>query len=345
MVSFDGENWELFTPENSEVPDTFITAIEAIDSGVWVGAMNWRTIIEGGLGYYDGSRWTIYKRENSELPDNRIASIFVSPDSTVWIGTLRGFVKYYKNTWKIYQSADVPEVNIQDIESISMDSQNRLWLASKAYPILWDGIIEGGLIKLVDTSFTVFNSKNVSFPDYANSVNYVYVDHFNNVWSALWYQDPGDVYGSWGIALAKFNGKDKWDFYTNELVSLSITSIEMDKSNHLWIATQNGLTEMIDSTLTSIEEKSVKFDFSLFQNYPNPFNPKTTIAFSIPYSGKVIVKIFNTLGEEVKILLDEYKNAGSHKITFDGSSISSGVYYYKIIFGNHSEIRKMVLLK
>jgi len=85
--------------------------------------------------------------------------------------------------------------------------------------------------------------------------------------------------------------------------------------------------------------------FLLSQNYPNPFNPSTNITYSIPVSGNVTIKIFDITGREIKSLVNEFRNAGSYEVTFDGSGFSSGVYYYRLETKNYSEIKKMILIK
>ena len=85
--------------------------------------------------------------------------------------------------------------------------------------------------------------------------------------------------------------------------------------------------------------------FELSQNYPNPFNPSTTIKFSIPQSSSVTLKVFNTLGQEVKTLIDQNMESGVHSISFDASEFNSGIYFYKLDAGKFSEVRKMTLIK
>ena len=85
--------------------------------------------------------------------------------------------------------------------------------------------------------------------------------------------------------------------------------------------------------------------YKLEQNYPNPFNPTTTIGFGIPEKGTVRLSVLNILGEEIKILLNEEKEAGYHSIDFNASDLPSGVYFYRIQSGSYSEMRKMLLLK
>ena len=85
--------------------------------------------------------------------------------------------------------------------------------------------------------------------------------------------------------------------------------------------------------------------FGLSQNYPNPFNPKTTIAYGIPQSGNVVLKIFDMAGREIRTLVNEYKDAGYYAAKFDGSSLASGTYIYRIESGSFVSAKKMVLLK
>jgi hypothetical protein len=93
------------------------------------------------------------------------------------------------------------------------------------------------------------------------------------------------------------------------------------------------------------ENDNIPTEFSLHQNYPNPFNPSTTIMFSIPQEELVTLKIYNSLGEEVATLANEYKPAGNYSVSFDAGKLTSGVYLYKITAGSYSQIRKMMLVK
>ncbi len=86
-------------------------------------------------------------------------------------------------------------------------------------------------------------------------------------------------------------------------------------------------------------------DFSLAQNYPNPFNPLTTIQFSIPESGNVKLIIYNSIGEEVKTLIDEYREVGNYRINFNADGLPSGIYLYKLSVGTFSLTKKMILMK
>jgi hypothetical protein len=86
-------------------------------------------------------------------------------------------------------------------------------------------------------------------------------------------------------------------------------------------------------------------DYLLEQNYPNPFNPTTTIEYQIPSQSYVTLKIFDLLGREVATLVSEKKDAGSYRVQFNGSGLSSGVYLCQMTAGGFAQTHKMLLLK
>lgn len=85
--------------------------------------------------------------------------------------------------------------------------------------------------------------------------------------------------------------------------------------------------------------------FALNQNYPNPFNPSTIISYSLPQASNVKLIVYNAIGQPVRVLENEFKNAGAYNITFNASELSSGIYFCKIEAGQFSQIRKMMLIK
>jgi hypothetical protein len=85
--------------------------------------------------------------------------------------------------------------------------------------------------------------------------------------------------------------------------------------------------------------------FSLSQNYPNPFNPVTKISWQSPTGSWQSLKIYDVLGNEIISLLNEYRPAGKYEIEFDGSKLTSGIYFYQLRTEKYVEVKKMVLLK
>ena len=79
---------------------------------------------------------------------------------------------------------------------------------------------------------------------------------------------------------------------------------------------------------------SVPNEYKLYQNYPNPFNPMTNIKYQISKAGFVILKIYDILGRQISTLINEKQTPGSYNVTFDATSLSSGVYFYKLQTGN-----------
>jgi hypothetical protein len=85
--------------------------------------------------------------------------------------------------------------------------------------------------------------------------------------------------------------------------------------------------------------------FALSQNYPNPFNPKTGVRFQVAGVSDVKITVYDVLGREVAVLVNERKQPGSYEVSFDGSALASGVYVYRLMAGQYVESRKMVLMK
>jgi len=99
-----------------------------------------------------------------------------------------------------------------------------------------------------------------------------------------------------------------------------------------------------------VKVEAISTEFTLFQNYPNPFNPSTTIKYSIPNNMKsemsnVKIVVFDILGNVVATLVNENKAAGNYEVKFDGSNLSSGVYFYKLQSGSFVQTKKFLLMK
>ncbi len=113
------------------------------------------------------------------------------------------------------------------------------------------------------------------------------------------------------------------------------------------------LFDVSDSTFlikvpTSMKDEflsGVPTEYALFQNFPNPFNPQTTIFYSLPEESFVQIKVYDIIGNEVKVLVSEHKPVGNYQVSFDGHELNSGIYLYRIMAGSYSETRKMLLIK
>jgi hypothetical protein len=140
-------------------------------------------------------------------------------------------------------------------------------------------------------------------------------------------------------------------------VKLFIGTSGVDGYKRFWgriddLRISNNVADILDNT-TSIElsdNYSQPSKFLLNQNFPNPFNPATVIEYSLPKEVKsekseVSLIVYDILGREVITLVNEHQRPGDYTINFDASSLSSGVYFYKLSTGHFSDSKKMILLK
>ncbi|MFU8859651.1 MAG: T9SS type A sorting domain-containing protein [Cyclonatronaceae bacterium] len=96
---------------------------------------------------------------------------------------------------------------------------------------------------------------------------------------------------------------------------------------------------------TDVHHTETPGEFTLLQNYPNPFNPVTTITYTLPGDGTVQLSVYSISGQRVMQLVSEYKNRGTHSVILDGSRLASGVYMYRLQFGQEVRTRKFMLIK
>jgi len=170
--------------------------------------------------------------------------------------------------------------------------------------------------------------------------------------------------GSLDYATIKYDtiGDEQWvERYSNGGASGSseeVSSLYVDTLYNVYITGMSALdyaTVKYVQTVTSVDnsQQNVPYKFILEQNYPNPFNPSTIIKYSIPsviasgakQSQLVTLKVYDVLGNEVAILVNEEKASGSYEVNFKASNLSSGVYLYKIQTGSFIETKKMILMK
>jgi hypothetical protein len=163
--------------------------------------------------------------------------------------------------------------------------------------------------------------------------------------SELTHTSPKNFAGgsvSWNFTFTAAN-----QIYTDTLFSAS-NSVNGDGFNSAldrWNFGQKLVVHVIEQPSSVDDDKFTLSDFTLNQNYPNPFNPSTMISWNSSIGSHNTLKIYDVKGNEVATLVDEFKPAGSYEIEFNANNLSSGVYFYKLLTGNISETRKMILLK
>ncbi|MBS4033363.1 MAG: T9SS type A sorting domain-containing protein [Ignavibacterium sp.] len=131
-------------------------------------------------------------------------------------------------------------------------------------------------------------------------------------------------------------GADHFINLTSDLVSATVENVFGTMGDHPLINIVTDIKDVVYAAPNTYE---------LAQNYPNPFNPSTVIRFGIPEAGFVNLKVYNSLGQEVATLVNDFVNAGGYEVSFDASNLSSGIYFYTITANNFSTTKKMMLVK
>lgn len=179
-------------------------------------------------------------------------------------------------------------------------------------------------------SFEWYSGYNTSNPDLFSWISYGQIDSL--------YDSGGDgAVTVFGIDAVNISAGEEFSFWVG--ISLGDNESEM-------ITNMNSV-EAKYNLITNIDENStaVPSAYELKQNYPNPFNPSTKIKFALPQAEFVSVKVYDVLGNEVATLVNQELSSGSYEIQFNANSLSSGVYFYKLITSNYTETKKMNLIK
>lgn len=152
--------------------------------------------------------------------------------------------------------------------------------------------------------------------------------------------------GSVDGILVSTNGGQFWVEYNEGLQFRNTTAIAYN-STKIFAAIDNFVWKRPLGELIGIAPVSTNIPdgFMLYQNYPNPFNPTTNIKFQVQKSNGVKLVIFDALGKEIAILVNEHLQAGPYEVTWDASEFPSGIYFYQLQTINYKAVKKMVLLK
>ncbi len=146
------------------------------------------------------------------------------------------------------------------------------------------------------------------------------------------------------------NGGESWEpqtFSADSDPPLGLESIFMLDENLGWAVGGSGVYKTTNggSSAVSVDRSPNPEEFGLAQNYPNPFNPSTVIRFRAAEPGIVTLKVYNTLGQVISILADEYLQPGSYSVEFRADGLPGGIYFYRLSTGSFSQTKRLVLVK
>ncbi len=148
------------------------------------------------------------------------------------------------------------------------------------------------------------------------------------------------------------NSPKNYEFTDSELPNSEEVSYRLKQIDNDGTFAYSKVVTVDLTTITSVKDEVV-YEFALEQNYPNPFNPTTTVKFTVPNEGDEYIRplqtkliVFDILGREVATLVNQKLQSGNHEVQFDGSNLSSGMYFYRISIGNEfNSVKKMMLVK
>lgn len=280
--------------------------------------------------------------QTSELvfQESPVNSISFDPfdDSTLYLGTGSGLWKSTDNgvSWtKLWLGFDA-----RLITSIIIHPLNNDILLASVYGHDTTSMI-GGVFKSTDQGSTWYGINNGLTPSDRDIGR-----------MAMNPKNPNELFietSKYGvnsrILFRTSNGGDSWEDYSDGLPSRA-SSIFIDTVHNRIIAgTGSGLFTIDLTNGISDNNSSMVNNFKLSQNYPNPFNPTTQIKFDLKDNGIVKLTVYGILGREVKMLVNEYRPAGSYDVMFNANNLSSGVYFYKLQSGNFVMTKKMLLAR
>lgn len=195
----------------------------------------------------------------------------------------------------------------------------------------------------ISTKYNYLNSLCLLNTNFLNTANiFQHIDSTANIIRSYVYADTRKQYtnNQYELNILSDLSISGWRYNENSWLKSFLTARKNSINTQL-------TTLGIDCSETSIEEEvnSLPEEYLLKQNYPNPFNPTTTISFSIGRAEFVTLKVYDILGKEVATLFNNFLNHGNYNFDFNASSLSSGVYLYRLQTESFSQTKQMILLK
>ena len=288
------------------------------------------------IGHWNGSSWSIIPSPNqSNNRTNRIEDMKGLSDNDIWAaGYSRAIGENFKamlihkdgSGWNL---VTIPLIGDESfLYSVDPISANDVW-ATGDYN-------DAGTLHPLFMHFNGSSWTLVTSPDGGASTT-----HFsaNDIWSV-------------GGGFAHYDGNVWSDVAVQSPDGTSLLNVTRTPSNSLWVVGRyfdgnilKTLTMRYDNLTGILGNGTTPGKFSLEQNYPNPFNPSTVIKYDIANAGNVSLKIFNVIGQQVAVLQDGFKNAGSYEVNFNAFNLPSGVYFYTIKTNDFTDTKKMLLVK
>ncbi len=325
------------------------------------------TVLLGGSGYYPGLYLTVDSCNSwHQIANYDVSSLFYdSTRNTLYVGMNNG-----SGIDGIYSTSDLGEnwtlvhnFGYGLITSLFVSEADH-YLFTALYYYNPHGSGSSELYRSSDNGNTwepkypdeVFDFVENSNGDlYALSYNKLLISHTKgSIWitrnieaSCLAVDDQDRIYyGDGGSVKVSDAEALEWTTVGNHLYTI-INDMAISRENYIYLGTDNGVYYGDANNLVlSLDNKMDKeITFALSQNYPNPFNPTTKIKYQLPILTNVRLSVYDVLGREIKVLVNQEKPAGSYEVEFDGANLPSGVYFCRMEADKYSDTKKLLLLK
>ncbi len=320
----NGDSWSLNALANNDVRAVITDGAGHVYAGVW------------GAGVFEKSAISNEFTElNEGLTINAVHALAINSLGDLYAGTFGGGVYKLLNGTTEWISTETPA---QHIWALGVTSQDDIFAGSYGEGIF--GLYAG------DESW--FNLSNDLPNQYVYSIT---VDQSDNVYLTTWNGGVQKLAGS-GSDNSNVKGGNSIQSVIWEPIGMDGFGVSTLIVNHvtsaLFAGTNNGQIFKKADAPTKIEnEVELPTEFGLEQNFPNPFNPSTVIKYSLPVSEHVTLRLYDILGNEIALLINEVREAGVHNfnLSVDNYKLTSGVYLYRLQAGKFVQTKKMILLK
>ncbi|MGH2575846.1 MAG: T9SS type A sorting domain-containing protein, partial [Ignavibacteria bacterium] len=229
---------------------------------------------------------------------------------------------------KIYVAGGFPFTNTFYIGTIGSNASTISWAAGPNYPSVPKSRIGG--VAVGDRFYIIGGNNSIG----TTSSDSTFIWNISaGVWSALGSVKPAAVHNNEAAVTYKCVG-DTVKIFCPGGSSQAGTTLNFDVLG--CGATVVGINPIVSG---------IPREYMLMQNYPNPFNPSTKITYALPKAGNVKLAVYDILGKEVAVLVNEFKQVGRFTVEFNAKNLSSGAYFYKLEAGDFTDVKKMVILK
>ena len=273
--------------------------------------------------------------DHLELGEHMLSNEYFPSAKLLMTGALEGDLVHYYDFMVGYENLLRDKETVVSLPLSAEIGSTSLALSSQpSRGSVWSQVTtKGNLVILNLVNFTNANSMawrdrygTQTYPDTLSEIkiNFPETTRIKNIWTA-----SPDFHGGSPSDLSFVQSGNSVSFTLPSLLYWSMVIIRLDTTITPVNGGQTGLPK----------------SFSLGQNFPNPFNPTTEINYRLAAAGRVALKVYDVLGRTVATLVDEREEAGKYSVTFNASSLPSGVYIYRLTDGSYSKIKKMMLLK